>query len=375
MTEPQPACPVTMWLCEPLSTDVQWAIDRLRRLPDAQAVAVLPDVHQAADVCVGVALATTDCVYPAAVGGDIGCGMLAVGLQADAGYLQSAVQAARLLSDLYDVVPANKHRQSQELPDDLRDTTLSDDRLERLKLRDGAVQLGTLGRGNHFVEFQRDAEDRLWLMIHSGSRGLGQAISEHHQQRCTDRGGLPGLIADDAAGMAYRHDLDWARRYAAANRLAMARAIEARLTAEGITFDWTTAIHSDHNHVARERHADREVWVHRKGAMPAADGVPGVIPGSMGTGSVHVIGRGCAASLQSCSHGAGRRLTRTAARQRSRRDLLREMQHVWFDRRFADDFREEAPAAYKDLRAVLRAQRDLMRIVRELRPILVYKGR
>ncbi|MDZ4686636.1 MAG: RtcB family protein [Planctomycetaceae bacterium] len=375
MNEPSAACSVAMWLAEPLSTEVQRVIDRLRRLPDARAVAVLPDVHLAADVCVGVALATTDCVYPAAVGGDIGCGMLAVAVNAEADFLASPERAAELLSELYDRIPVNKHRCPQEMSSELRDGLLSADRLERLKLRDGAVQLGTLGRGNHFVELQRDAKDRLWLMIHSGSRGIGQAITEHHQRQCTDRGGLPGLAANETSGQAYLNDVEWARRYAAANRHCMAQAMESLLHTHDITLDWSTLIHCDHNHVAREQHHGEAVWVHRKGAMPADEGQPGMIPGSMGTTSVHVTGRGCDAALRTCSHGAGRKLTRTAARQRSRRELLREMGHVWFDRRYADDLREEAPAAYKDLRTVLRAQRDLIRIVRELHPVLVYKGR
>ncbi|HUQ68523.1 MAG TPA: RtcB family protein [Planctomycetaceae bacterium] len=375
MSENSVPCPVEMWLAEPPSTEVQRVIDRLRRLPDARQLAVLPDVHLAADVCVGIALATADCVYPAAVGGDIGCGMLAVAVNADAEFLASPERAADILSELYDRIPANKHRFAQDLPPELRDAALSCDRLERLKRRDGAVQLGTLGRGNHFVELQRDGENRLWLMIHSGSRGLGQAITEHHQRQCTDRGGLHGLIADEATGQAYLHDVAWARRYAVANRLGMAQAVEALIQTHDITLDWSTLIHCDHNHVAREMHRGEWVWVHRKGAMPAEDDQPGMIPGSMGTSSVHVIGRGCDAALRTCSHGAGRKLTRTAARQRSRRDLFRQMGHIWFDRRYADDLREEAPSAYKDLRTVLRAQRDLIRIVRELHPVLVYKGR
>jgi tRNA-splicing ligase RtcB len=375
MNDASAPCPVSLWLADPLSPEVTRAIDRLRRLPDAHAVAVLPDVHLSGDVCVGVAVATTERVYPAAVGGDIGCGMLAVALEAEAGCLASPQRAAWLLSALYDAVPANKHGSARELPASLRHRELSARSLERLAWRDGAWQLGTLGRGNHFVELQRDvANDRLWLMIHSGSRGMGQAITAHHARCCTDAGGLPGLTAADATGQAYLQDVTWARQYAAENRLSMARAVTGLLAELQIEPDWNTLIHVDHNHVARERHQEREVWVHRKGAMPADDGAAGMIPGSMGTASVHVVGRGDAASLRTCSHGAGRRLTRTVARQRSRRDLLREMGTVWFDRRHADDLRDEAPGAYKDLRAVLRAQRGLIRIVRELRPVLVYKG-
>ena len=366
--------PIRMWLAEPLPDDVRHAIYGLMRIPDLRYIAVLPDVHLAEDVCVGVALATAEYVYPAAVGGDIGCGMLAVALDADAAWLDRPEAAARLLAALYDVVPANKHRSLQQLPHELLAVELSDTRLERVKRRDGSVQFGTLGRGNHFVEFQRDAEQRLWLMIHSGSRGTGQAITNHHRQRCERQSGLPGLPADEPRGRAYLHDAGWARRYASENRLQMARAIAALVAEEAVSADWSTLIHCDHNHVAREEHFGQSWWVHRKGAMPADMDQPGLIPGSMGTCSFQVAGRGCAESLRTCSHGAGRKLSRSAARQLSDRDVLRAMHDVWFDRRMLAALREEAPGAYKDVRAVLRAQRELTRIVRELRPVLVYKG-
>jgi len=367
--------PIRTWLTEPLPADVKRAIHDLTRIPDVQHIAVLPDVHLAEDVCVGVALATSECVYPAAVGGDIGCGMLAVALDADASLLNSAETAAELLSSLYERVPANKHRSPQPLPANLQDVALSDVRLEKLKHRDGAVQLGTLGRGNHFLEFQRDDEKHLWLMIHSGSRGIGQAITDHHRQRCDNRPGLPGLTADDPRGEAYLCDVAWARQYAAENRLQMARSVESVLANERVTINWSTLIHCDHNHVAREEHFGKLLWVHRKGAVPADGDQPGMIPGSMGTCSFHVVGRGCVESLRTCSHGAGRRLSRSQARQLAERDVARELKDIWFDRRYLSTLREEAPSAYKDVGAVLRAQRDLVRITRQLQPMLVYKGK
>jgi tRNA-splicing ligase RtcB len=143
-----------------------------------------------------------------------------------------------------------------------------------------------------------------------------------------------------------------------------------------VDLDWSTPIHSDHNHVRRELHFGDEWLVHRKGALPAANHEPGVIPGSMGTRSFHVSGRGCPQSLMSSSHGAGRSLPRSDARQRIRpRDLRRQLSEVWFDEQMAPDLCEEAPAAYKEIRKVMQAQRELTRITRELRPVLVYKGR
>ena len=142
-----------------------------------------------------------------------------------------------------------------------------------------------------------------------------------------------------------------------------------------IGLDWSTLIHADHNHVRRETHGGEPLWVHRKGALPAGEGMPGVIPGSMGTASYHVTGRGCDDALCSSSHGAGRALSRTEAAQTiSPRRLAEEMRGVWFDERHARSLCDEAPSAYKDVRAVMRAQRDLTRIDRQLRPILSYKG-
>jgi tRNA-splicing ligase RtcB len=326
-------------------------------------------------------MATDRLLYPAAVGGDIGCGMLAVGFDAGANLLADAASAARLLGALRGAVPAARRHRSRVVafPPDLAEP-LSHPSLDAVKHSAGAMQLGTLGGGNHFVEFQADDDGRLWLMIHSGSRAMGQAIRAHHLARARPAGG--GLRAVDTAtdaGQAYAADVAWARRYAAANRRAMADAVAGALAKLfGVAMDESTFIACDHNHVAREQHSGTMLWVHRKGAMPAADGLSGVLPGSMGTASFHVEGRGCAASLLSSAHGAGRAMSREQARKRfTGRDLCRRMQRagVWFDYRMADTLRDESPPAYKDVHAVLRAQHELVRVTRALRPVLTYKGR
>jgi tRNA-splicing ligase RtcB (3'-phosphate/5'-hydroxy nucleic acid ligase) len=138
---------------------------------------------------------------------------------------------------------------------------------------------------------------------------------------------------------------------------------------------WDTIVTTDHNHVAHERHGERQLWVHRKGAMPAGLGEGGVLPGSMGSPSFHVEGRGHEQALCSSAHGAGRELSRTVARKKvTERELRRQMEGIWYDFRLANRLRDEAPAAYKDIRAVLRAQRDLVKVTRVLRPVLNYKG-
>jgi len=371
-----PLASLHLWTAEPLSADVRQSIEQLRHAGDVHHMAVMPDVHLSKEVCVGIALATTELIYPAAVGSDIGCGMATVAVETDSSLLSDEKNAARLLSTLYQHVPSNKHPTPRELPTKLTENSLSDSRLNRLAQRDGRVQLGTLGRGNHFLEFQADEQGQLWVMVHSGSRAMGQAITEHHLRFCERRTKLACLDASTDVGQAYLTDVSWARNCAAENRLEMLRSVEGILGKEfSVGINWSSLIHSDHDHVQRETHFGQEYWVHRKGAQPADVGTAGIIPGSMGTSSVHVIGRGCPEALRSCSHGAGRRLSREAARHRiSVRQFERHLRGIWFDHRRSHQLREEAPKAYKDLDDVLCAQRELIKITRRLRPLLSYKG-
>ena len=372
--------PIFMWLASPLETPVARVIERLRQTDDVRHVAVMPDVHLAADVCVGVALATERLLYPAAVGGDIGCGMLAVAFDADAALLGDASRAGQLMRLLYAAVPSSRRHRSRATPypAELAPERLSHGALQGLARDEGLLQLGTLGGGNHFVEFQADeADGRLWLMIHTGSRAMGQGVRGHHCARATPANTrLLALDAGQEAGRAYMNDLEWTRRYADANRRAIASAVcEVMRDHFGVRADQTTLATCDHNHVALEEHGGKSLFVHRKGAMPATEGMAGLLPGSMGTLSYHVMGRGHAAALKSSAHGAGRNLSRDAARRRyTVRDLASQMQGVWFDPRLAAQLREEAPKAYKDVRKVLRAEHELVTVTRTLRPVLTYKG-
>jgi tRNA-splicing ligase RtcB len=364
------------WLVEPMPRDVSGSIQKLRRQADVAHIAVMPDVHLAQDVCVGVVMATRQLIYPSAVGGDIGCGMATVAVNAEANVLDSELLAMRVLDGLRDVVPTNKHHQPRALPDRLPTSALSDPVLARHAQRDGRVQLGTLGRGNHFLEFQADTENRLWIMVHSGSRAMGQWITKHHMGGSRTANRLLSLDSLDDRGRSYLMDAAWARVYAEENRRVMLSAVETLLRREfAWSLDWDTLIHADHNHVLWELHDQEGYWVHRKGAQSVSKDVAGLVPGSMGTASFHVAGRGHAPAFDSCSHGAGRRLPRgSATRSLSARDFTRDMSGVWFDPRKASRLLDEAPSAYKDIRAVMRAQRDLIRITREVRPILSYKG-
>ena len=374
-----PGARVRYWVEGPLPHEVEAAVRRLAHSDDVRHVAVMPDVHLAADVCVGMVVATENVLYSNAVGGDIGCGVAAIAFDGDATLLDNEGSAAAILAGLYRDVPLIRHsrKAGRRLPDALDAAVLSSPRLDALKQSEGTLQLGTLGRGNHFVELQADETARLWLMVHSGSRGMGQAIRDHHLgQGAAGRNGLRFLDSDRPAGRAYLQDLTWALDYAEASRLAMVHAVrDVVQDVLGILADEASYVSCNHNHVRRETHFGEPLWVHRKGAMSAAEGERGLIPGSMGTHSFHVEGRGCEEALSSSAHGAGRRLSRTEARRSlSTKDVTRELRGVWFDHRLAPRLREEAPSAYKDIDDVLRAQHELVRIVRTLRPVLCFKG-
>lgn len=361
------------------NAELRTAIERLGRTQDVVRIALMPDAHVAEDVCVGTVTATTQRLLPAAVGGDIGCGMVAVSLRGDADVLADRERAALVLAGLYARIPHAMFaaKEAPDLPEVLRDEPLAGGALETLRRREGRLEFATLGRGNHFLEVQSDDENRLWLLVHSGSRCMGPAIRHHYENRAErDDSGLAWLDADSDLGRAYLHDADWAARYARESR---ARMVNAAITvfAEHFGFDAdpTTRIEVDHNHVRRETHDQQGLWVHRKGAMGLGAGETGVVPGSMGSASYHVEGRGFPLAMNSSAHGAGREMSRTEARKRiTKKQLLREAQGIWFDQRLADRLREEAPSAYKDIGAVMRAQHDLVRIVRRLRPLLVYKA-
>ena len=293
--------PLRSWLAAPLDSDVSEALERLRRAPDVQQIAVMPDVHLAAEVCIGVVVATSHLIYPQAVGGDIGCGMLAVAVNAEATELKNPKIAAQLLKELGRAIPARRRNRDAVLaqPAELANDPLSHASLEAMRRKEGEIEFATLGSGNHFLELQADGEDRLWLMVHSGSRALGQTIRDHHLARAMPVDGrLRALDAGSDAGKEYLHDALWARQFAAASRKAMAEEAGKVLSQTlKCGLNWETMIATDHNHVALERHGGRELWVHRKGAMSAQQGETGVLPGSMGTLSFHVEGRGCEEAL------------------------------------------------------------------------------
>jgi len=281
---------------------------------------------------------------------------------------------------LHTHVPIARHasaESSPEMPRGLDASRLVHASLGSVARREGRVELGTLGRGNHFLEIQLDESSRAWLMVHSGSRAVGQAVLRAYEPlACRATGGIGYVDAEREVGAAYLRDAGWALEYAAGNRRAMMEAASALVSSEcGLSAEWSTFVDCSHNHVRREEIAGESLLIHRKGASPAHDGEAGLIPGAMGRESFHVVGRGVAAALCSSSHGAGRVMSRTDARRLvSSRRLADDSTGTAFDGRLAEGLREEAASAYKDIRLVMRAQRELVKITRRLRGVVCYKG-
>ena len=374
MSDQQTKASIAKWVSHKLRSDIERRVQRIASAYDVAQVAVMPDIHIAGDVCNGIVIASENRIYPQAVGGDIGCGYLAVALESPIAVIDQSL-AARLFDGLYRAVPLNKHASRREY---VSDVELSNSVLRKASLRDGAVQLGTLGRGNHFVELQQSLSGQFWLLIHSGSRAIGQAISNFHLRKAgvDSNSGLKFVDSGSIAGHELLIDFKWARNYAAANRESILKQIRCGvLDRLGFEVDDRSLIHLDHNHVQNETDGGKSLWVHRKGAQRLLPGQKSVIPGSMATKSYLVQGRGCRSALNSCSHGAGRNLSRTEARKRlSPRRLRREMSHVWFDQRKLFRLVDESPSAYKDIRKVMKAQKELVKIVDTLEPVLSFKG-
>jgi tRNA-splicing ligase RtcB len=350
-------------------------------------VAVMPDVHFGKGATVGSVIAMRDAVSPAAVGVDIGCGMTAVKTSLRAEDLPDNL--ARLRSKIEAAVPVGfgQHRATAFTDRDATDWPRFWKAFDELTpaVRDQAAkalhQMGTLGGGNHFIEICLDTDRQVWVMLHSGSRGIGNLLAQHHievarglahNQTLPDPD-LAVFLAHTPQMAAYRHDLYWAQDYARRNRAVMLRLISDVLRKEFPGVSFADPISCHHNYVAEETHFGEQVLVTRKGAIRAGRGDLGIIPGSMGTGSYIVRGLGNPDSFESASHGAGRRMSRNKARKQfTEADLAQQTAGVECrkDRGVVD----EIPAAYKDLDEVVRQQDDLVEIVAKLKQVICVKG-
>lgn len=382
--------PILLWL-DQLDEE---AMDQARHLANLDCafhhVAIMADAHVGYGMPIGGVLATVGAIIPNGVGVDIGCGMQAVrtGLQE-----VTSAQLRAILGDLRRSVPVGFQHHSRPQPQAIMPDPGAAGREQELpvvreEFASARCQLGTLGGGNHFIEIQQGSDNRIWLMVHSGSRNLGYKVAGVYNRlavqlaRKAGRGTIPKewqlavLPLDSIEGQRYLREMTYCVAFARANRGRM-MAVLTGIVAEVTGCDeFDPAMDVAHNYAAREHHFGREVWVHRKGATRAFAGEPGIIPGSQGSQSYIVRGLGNEQSFRSCSHGAGRVLGRKEAQRvldletEVRRLDARHILHALRGRRDL----EEAPGAYKDIATVIANQQDLVEVVVELQPLAVLKG-
>lgn len=391
-----PGAKVTIRMWADPSTVEDGAMQQLRNvatLPWIKGLAVMPDVHYGKGATVGSVIAMHGAVCPAAVGVDIGCGMSAVKTSLTANDLPGDL--SRLRSKIEQAIPVGRGMHDDPVdPGRVYGFPVSgfddfwsrfDGIADAVKFRRerAAKQMGTLGSGNHFVEFCLDESGSVWLMLHSGSRNIGKELAEHHigeaqklphNQGLIDRD-LAVFVADTPQMAAYRSDLFWAQEYAKYNRALMMGLFQEVVRREfrkaKVTFDPVISCH--HNYVAEERYEGMDLLVTRKGAISAGSGEWGIIPGSMGTESYIVRGLGNPKSFNSASHGAGRRMSRNAAKRKfSTKDLEDQTRGV--ECRKDSGVVDEIPAAYKPISQVIDQQKDLVEVVAKIKQVICVKG-
>ena len=357
-------------------------------------VAAMPDVHLGIGATVGSVIATRRAIIPAAVGVDIGCGMIAARLSLTGDELDEK-SLKKVFAQIERDVPVGReqHREDRALSElalpfkpELTELTRKHPHLLRSfgKTSNWVLQMGSLGGGNHFIEICIDEENRVWAMLHSGSRGIGNAIGHYFIELARSDAGRNDVHLPDrdlaylAEGAQHFDDyvraVGWAQRYAAANREAMMDLVLAAMTRHLPPFTITTeAVNCHHNYVEHEHHFGEDVWVTRKGAISARKGELGIIPGSMGAKSYIVRGLGNAESFCSSAHGAGRRMSRRAAQKKFvTEDLVQQTAGVIC--RKDKGVLDEIPGAYKDIDEVMQNQSDLTEVVHTLKQVVCVKG-
>ena len=357
-------------------------------------IAAMPDVHTGIGAAVGSVIPTHKAIIPSAVGVDIGCGMLAVQLSLTADELPDSL--TRVREAIESVVPVGfaRHHQPKATAEQISALAPRVRRIQEKHPRlAGRVkkfsntwprQLGTLGGGNHFIELCLDENDQVWIMLHSGSRGVGNAIGNYfiqlaqrdmgvHIKNLPDRN-LAYLTAGTQHFDDYCEAVDWAQDYARENRkLMLTLIVDAMRTCLPEFSLSSVAVNCHHNYVAKEVHFGKSLYVTRKGAIRAGKGEMGIIPGSMGVASYIVRGKGRTESFQSCAHGAGRRMSRQEAKRRfSVEDLCHQTAGV--ECRKDKGVLDEIPQAYKDIDQVMKNQEDLVEIVHKLKQVVCIKG-
>jgi tRNA-splicing ligase RtcB len=378
---------VLSWVTHGLTLEEENMLRNVSRLPCLyKHVALMPDAHLGKGSMVGSVIATRDAVIPATVGVDIGCGMMAVKTPFKSGILDRKM--AEFRHEIERAIPVGFNEYKESVDESSYWEAWSEFDVLHKGVRDRKAkamkQLGTLGGGNHFIEVCLDTEDNVWLMLHSGSRNIGKELAERHIATAKTLHKLNELPSPDLAYFvqgtdefkAYWHDLDWAQKYAMKNReIMMKRLLKSFNRMFNDQREWRpeVAVNCHHNYVAIEEHFGDKVYVTRKGAINAEAGRYGIIPGSMGAKSFIIKGLGNPQSFNSCSHGAGRKMSRTKAKSKFSIDDLKQ-QTAGVECRKDKGVVDEIPGAYKDIEKVMRAQSDLVEVVAELKQVICVKG-
>jgi tRNA-splicing ligase RtcB len=345
----------------------------------------MPDAHVGIGSTVGSVVPTQGAIIPSCVGVDIGCGMVASETTLTASDLPDSLDA--LMPLVARRIPAGMGQGHAESVAGERLAALGRPRteLDSKQEKKVAAQFGTLGSGNHFVEVCLDERDVVWTVLHSGSRGIGNQLAQKAINQAKglmkerfitlEDPDLAYLVQGEPSFDAYVEDMLWAQRYAMGSRAVMGEQILRSLFEVVGAGEQVRTINCHHNFTQLERHRGKDLWITRKGAIKAARGDEGVIPGSMGTRSYIVTGLGSEASYTSCAHGAGRRLSRTAARKQLTVESLREaMRGRSWNAGSAKALLDEHPASYKDIDQVMADQTDLVSVQHTLRQVFNYKG-
>lgn len=381
--------PIKMWL-----DDIEdGALDQtknLANLPFAyHHIAIMPDSHQGYGMPIGGVMATQGAVVPNAVGVDIGCGMCAVKTsltEIDTETLK------KILGEIRKTIPVgfSKHKEEQEISDKINlytNLSLPELKITTKEYENALHSLGTLGGGNHFIEIQKGSDSHIWVMIHSGSRNLGKQVADHYNKVAIELNTkwhtsvpkewqLAFLPLDSEEGQAYIREMNYCVDFALANRRHMMNAVLTIMNKETNCDTNNEMINIAHNYAKFEHHFGKDVLVHRKGATLATEDTIGIIPGSQGTKSYIVKGKGNPESFMSCSHGAGRKMGRKQAeRELNLEEEVRKLdeQGILHAIRGKKDL-DEASGAYKDIDVVMENQKDLVEILVELTPLGVVKG-
>lgn len=353
-------------------------------------LALMPDAHLGLGATVGSVVPTLGAIMPACVGVDIGCGMRAVRMNLTAEDARRIGKLPALRESIETAIPLSAGKYNTSIRD-----AHTEECIAMLDLQQGArsaeaiapnwrLQLGSLGSGNHFIEVSLDEQDRLWLFLHSGSRGVGNKLAQKHIKIARDLckkwwialpdPDLAYLVEGTEEFWAYIRDLRWAQKFALLNREEMMhRVIGCVEEWSDSPVEWSEIVQCHHNYTEQETHFGKKVWLSRKGAIDASAGTPGLIPGSMGTASYVVTGKGNRLSLNSSPHGAGRKYSRSAARKHfTRAELDAAMEGIEW--RQTDAFLDEIPGAYKPIDVVMQDAADLVEVRHTLRQIVNVKG-